>query len=356
MTGKMPVLLNPCPTNRDCFGLRARNDIFITSGVMKRNKSNNSANKEIPLWSGTMKLMTDCIPCNLRVALKAIRELTAEESERRELLAEIMEIPALRGHDWSITGAELVEQVFRTITAALGNHDPFRRRKDQQNQKCLELYPWLKRLVLESEDSLFKATNLAIIGNSIDPMGSLNSQDVEKAIRESLENPVPRSRFVDLKDQLEKSSLMIYLGDNCGEIVFDKLLIETIKAHYEIDIAFVVRSIPTLNDATLKDAVLVGMGDTATVVENGIDGPLPATVLSRCSEQLQNLWSRADVVISKGGGNFDNLDEEKNISTPIYYMLMSKCAPYESYFSVPVEHPILARASSSAARSAGGAS
>jgi len=355
MNGKMPVLLNPCPANRDCFGLRPPNDIFMASGVMKRSTSSNPANKEIPPWSGTMKLKTDCIPCNLKAALMAIRELTAEESEMRELLAEIMQIPALRGHDWSITGAELVEQVFRTITTALGNPDPFRRRKEQQNEKCLELYPGLKRLVAESEDSLFTAINLAIIGNSIDPMGSLNSQDVEKVIRGSLENPVPRSRFVDLKDQLEKSSLMIYLGDNCGEIVFDKLLIETIKARYEIDVAFVVRSIPTLNDATLQDAELVGMGDTATVMENGIDGPLPATILSRCSEQLQSVWSRADVVISKGGGNFDNLDEEENISTPIYYMLMSKCAPYENYFGIPLKHPILARASS-AARSAGGAS
>ncbi len=293
-----------------------------------------------------MKLTTDCIPCNINAALKVIRELTTEENATRELVAEIMEIPALRGHDWSLTGSQLIEQVFRRITAACENPDPFRTQKDRQNKKCLELYPWLKGLVVESEDSLFTAVNLAIAGNSIDPMGYLNSQEVEQAIRGSLEHAVCRSGFMDLKDRLEKSRLVIYLGDNCGEIVFDKLLIETIKAHYEIDVAFVVRSIPALNDATIREAELIGMGDVASIVENGIDGPLPGTVLSRCSERLRALWSSADLVISKGGGNFDSLDEERNITTPIYYMLMCKCIPYRDYFSIPLNHPILSRASS----------
>jgi uncharacterized protein with ATP-grasp and redox domains len=179
-------------------------------------------------------------------------------------------------------------------------------------------------------------------------MGYLSSQEVEQAILGNLERPVSRSNFKELKDRLEKSSLLIYLGDNCGEIVFDKLLIETIKAHHELDVAYVVRSVPALNDATLMEAEFIGMGDTAAIVENGIDGPLPGTMLSRCSQHLQSLWSRADLVISKGGGNFDSLDEEENLTTPVYYMLMCKCAPYQRFFNVPINHPILSRAASSA--------
>lgn len=293
-----------------------------------------------------MQITTDCIACNLKAALMAIRELATEESAMRELVAEIMQVPAMRGLDWSITGSQLVEQVFKRITSAYGNRDPFRQKKEQQNKKCLELYPWLKSLVVESEDPLFTAVNLAIAGNSIDPMGYLSSQEVEQAILGNLERPVPRSSFKDLKDCLDKSSLVIYLGDNCGEIVFDKLLIETIKAHHELDVAFVVRSVPALNDATLREAEIIGMGDTAAIMENGIDGPLPGTILSRCSEQLQRLWSRADLVISKGGGNFDSLDEEENLTTPLYYMLMCKCVPYQNFFNVAVNHPILSRAAS----------
>ena len=295
-----------------------------------------------------MKLTADCIVCNLKAAVMAIRELTTEETIMRELVEEIMQIPAMRGLDWSITGSQLVEQIINRIGNAAGSRDPFQRRKEKQNKRCLELYPRLKSLVDSSQDSLFVAVNLAISGNSMDPMGYLSWQDLEKEIQRILENPVPRSNFMDLKDRLEQSRLAIYLGDNCGEIVFDKLLIETIKAQRDIDVAFVVRSVPTLNDATLADAQFVGMSDTTTVMENGIDGPLPGTILSRCSEQMQRLWSDADLVISKGGGNFDSLDEQKNITTPIFYMLMCKCVPYSNYFNIPLNSPILSRALSRA--------
>jgi damage-control phosphatase, subfamily I len=291
-----------------------------------------------------MKLEPDCIVCNLNAALMAIRELTVEEKQMREFTADIMQIPAMQGLDWSLTGSQLVEQIFKRISAASGNSDPFARFKEQQNKRCLELYPRLKDLVIESEDPLSTAVHLSIIGNSIDPMGKQKPQVVEQAIRESLANPLPGERVTELKDRLEQSRLVLYLGDNCGEIVFDKLLIETLKSYYDVDVTFVVRSIPTLNDATLREAKLIGMDDVAAVIENGIDGPLPGTILSRCSEQLQSLWSGADLVISKGGGNFDSLDEEERITVPLFYMLMCKCIPYRDYFDVPLGYPILSRA------------
>jgi damage-control phosphatase, subfamily I len=291
-----------------------------------------------------MKITPDCIVCNLNTGLMAIREVTADEGLMRELTAEIMKLPAVQGLDWSITGSQLVEQIFRTITEASGNPDPFRRWKEEHNEKCLTLYPLFRKLVMESEDPVFTAINLAIMGNSIDPMGHENPHDIELAIRASLTKAVPRSRFRDLKERLEHSSLVLYLGDNCGEIVYDKLLIETIKSHYNIEVVFVVRSVPTLNDATLSEAKLVGMDEAATVVENGIAGPLPGTIFSRCSAELRSLWLSADLVMSKGGGNFDTLDEEENLTTPLFYMLMSKCIPYRDYFNIPLHYPILSRA------------
>ena len=291
-----------------------------------------------------MKITPDCIVCNLNAGLTAIREVTGDKGLMKALTAEIMRLPALQGLDWSMTGSQLVEQIFKIITAASGNPDPFRRWKEQHNEKCLTLYPLLRNIVTESEDPLFTAVNLAIIGNSIDPMGRENPHDIEQAIRDSLTKTVPRSSFTDLKENLEDSSLVLYLGDNCGEIVYDKLLIETIKSHYDTEVVFVVRSIPTLNDATLKEAMLVGMHEVADLVENGIDGPFPGTILSRCSQRLRELWSTADLVLSKGGGNFDSLDEEEDLGTPLYYMLMSKCIPYREYFNVPLHNPILFRA------------
>jgi uncharacterized protein with ATP-grasp and redox domains len=125
--------------------------------------------------------------------------------------------------------------------------------------------------------------------------------------------------------------------------VFDKLLIKTIRKMCNPEIAFVVRSVPTLNDATLDEARAVGMDKVATLVENGIDGPLPGTILKRCSNEVIDLVSRADLIISKGGGNFDTLEEEKgDLKGKITFMLLSKCDPYYRYFGVELHQPVLA--------------
>jgi uncharacterized protein with ATP-grasp and redox domains len=127
------------------------------------------------------------------------------------------------------------------------------------------------------------------------------------------------------------------------KIVFDKLLIETIKIMYDLEIVYVVRSIPTLNDATLKEAKSVGLDKIATVIENGIDGPLPGTILSRCSNEVNEFVHRSDLIISKGGGNFDTLDEEKeHLKKKITFLLLSKCEPYYKHFGVKMYQPIMA--------------
>ncbi len=100
---------------------------------------------------------------------------------------------------------------------------------------------------------------------------------------------------------------------------------------------------PTLNDATLSEAKSVGLDKIATVIENGIDGPLPGTLLSRCSSEVKELVRQSDLIISKGGGNFDTLDEErKHLRKNISFMLLSKCEPYYKHFGVKIYDPILA--------------
>jgi hypothetical protein len=103
----------------------------------------------------------------------------------------------------------------------------------------------------------------------------------------------------------------------------------------------VVRSVPTLNDVTIKEATFVGMDQVVRVVENGIDGPLPGTIFNRCANQIRALAKQADLIISKGGGNYDSLGEEKNFLNKIVFMLLSKCYPYNQTFGVDMFHPIL---------------
>jgi len=117
---------------------------------------------------------------------------------------------------------------------------------------------------------------------------------------------------------LERARRVAYLTDNAGEIVFDRLLIETIKQAASLEVVCVVKSVPVLNDATLAEAKLVGIDRLATVMENGINGPLPGTILARCSGDVRRLIEDADLIISKGGGNFDTLDEEIGLDDRLF--------------------------------------
>lgn len=288
-----------------------------------------------------MLLTPDCILCIQKASLAAIRELTSDEELVKEVMADLLAIPALQGRDWSQTSPEIFELGFRKITEAFDNPDPFRSWKDRQNEKGLLLYPRLKSVIHDSADPLATAIKLAIIGNSLDLMWSEGSVEVEPLIRDKLGAPLPAEHLAAFEDRLSQSRLIVYIGDNCGEIAFDKLLIETLRDRSLAEVVFVVRSRPILNDATMEDARTVGLSEVATVIENGIDGPVPGTVVRRCSQEFRAAVEEADFIISKGGGNFDSLDEEKQIAHKLCYMLMSKCAPYRSHFNAPLYEPIL---------------
>ena len=290
-----------------------------------------------------MLLEADCVPCILRMSVAALRQLQLDENTIRELTAEILEIPSLRGLDWNTTSAEVIEDVWRKIVKKTGTPDPFRSAKSNQNKKILELYPILKKRVNEAENPLLTAVKLAILGNSLDLMVADSAVTFKDSIKDGVKAPLSRESFSAFDQQLRASRRLVFFGDNAGEIVLDKLLIETIKEVHSAEIVFVVRSVPTLNDATLTEARAIGIHNMARVIESGIDGPLPGTLLSRCSKEVRDVVNRSDLIISKGGGNFDTLDEErKHLNKNISFLLLSKCEPYYRHFGVKIYEPILA--------------
>ncbi len=290
-----------------------------------------------------MLLRPDCIPCILRMTITSLRKLPLDENAIRALYTDILEIPALRGLDWDTTSVEVIEDLWRKIVKRVNTPDPFSLEKSNQNEKIMDLYPHLEKMVNTAADPLYMAVKLSILGNSMDLMVADMSVTIENSISEKVKIPLSDENYSQFKQQLKASKHLLIFGDNAGEIVFDKLLIETIKKMHRLEITYVVRSVPTLNDATLKEAKSVGLDKIASVIENGIDGPLPGTLLSRCSSKVNDLVRRSDLIISKGGGNFDTLDEErKHLRKNISFMLLSKCEPYYKHFGVKLYQPILA--------------
>ena len=289
-----------------------------------------------------MFLKPDCIPCILSMSLNYLRKLSIPEEQVNKIYSNILSLEPLRGEMWNITSPEVIEPIMKKIMTAVGSKDPFAAEKEKQNRKMLSLYPELQRMVKASAHPLRTAAHLASLGNAIDVMMKGGATDIQKIIKEQLVYPLQKSAFETLEKRIINSNCILYFGDNAGEIVLDRLFIETIKEQHGIDSIFVVRSMPTLNDATLKDSKLTGMTSRARVIENGIDGPVPGTLLNRCSKEVQGLFQEAHLIISKGGGNFDTLDElPTKQKSKISYLLLSKCRPYQEHFGVGLQRPIL---------------
>lgn len=182
---------------------------------------------------------------------------------------------------------------------------------------ALELYSQWKPRVINSDDPFRLALRLAIAGNIMD-YGASTSFDIHKTIDRVVSSKFAIDQSELLRAKLQKASKVLYLGDNAGEIVFDRLFIEVIMHG---DIKFVVKGEPVLNDVTIDDAVQVGMHYAADVISNGYDAP--STILNRCSSEFLKEYNSADIIISKGQGNLEGLLSEND--PRIFFLLMVKC-------------------------------
>ena len=227
-----------------------------------------------------MFIKPDCIPCILKMTISSLRKLPLDQHSVKALYTDILQIPALRGQVWDITSPEIIEEVWEKIVAKVNSPDPFIEVKSNQNKNIMALYPFLEKMVNDAVDPLKLAVKLSILGNSMDFMVADSSLTIEKSIAEKAKLPLIDENYDRFRQQLEATRHLLIFGDNDGEIVFDRLLIDLIKKRYQPETTFVVRSVPTLNDATLTEAKAVGIHKIANVIENGIDGPLPGTVRS----------------------------------------------------------------------------
>jgi len=269
------------------------------------------------------------------MSLDVMRTLTNDEKQIKRFLTEVLELKPLREEDYSITSPEMTRDVWSKIKEFSGLEDPLKAKKEEQNRKALNLYPGAKEIIKKSNDPIVETLKLAILGNSIDSMGDIKGFSIEEVVKYLHENWIDTRAVEELKKKISSVRKIVYLGDNCGEIVFDKLLIETLHHIYHTDIIFITRTLPILNDAIFEDALSVGMNEVATVMENGILEPLPGTFLGRASKEVRDLINDSNLIISKGLGNFDTLSEDETLRGKISFLLRGKCYPSCAAHHVP---------------------
>ncbi len=283
-----------------------------------------------------MKIWPDCIPCVIRMSLNTARLGIESDAEIRSFMDWLFQLSHFKETDWNVTSPDIIHDVWLMMRQMYGIHDPLEKIKKEQNETARGVYPLAKDHVLNSNDPLGEAVKFAIAGNSIDIMKA-EAQTPTKETVDRIKQHTLESKDIDtLKKRIQKAKKIVYISDNCGEIFFDKLLLETIKTNSDPEITFIARSLPVLNDATVSDALIAGIDKLARVIRNGISEPFPGTTLNKVSPTARKYIEEADLIISKGGGNYDTLTEETTLKGKITFLLEAKCVPYCTIYKVPL--------------------
>ena len=277
-----------------------------------------------------MKFHAECAACLVEANLRKAAPVQ-DQALRAEYMQKICEIIA--STDMENEAPPLVDaRIIRLRSELLGIEDDFTAIKHSFNQLLLGLYDRLRARIDGAEDPLYAAIQLSMAGNYIDcgVPRDVEPDELLRLLDDAAEKHVAREEYEQLRADLARpGGELVFIHDNCGEIVLDKLLIETIKRLYpQQEIVSLVRGTPVLNDATLEDAVEAGLPEIVDVMENGLEY-VAGTDLKCVPEAVLERIRGAKLVIAKGQGNFETLT---GCGLNVYYLFLSKCAGYTQWY------------------------
>ncbi len=276
-----------------------------------------------------MKFYPECAACLMD--LRARKTQQFDEERRNLFLKKVCGIIAQA--DPQEDAPPLVDsRIIKEQRRIFGEADDFSAEKKHYNDAMLEIYGSLKKKTEEASDPVLAAMQYALAGNYID-FGVLKDTVSEDTLLglldEAAQKEVSRDEYRRFLEDMGNTREMVYLHDNCGEIVLDKLFLETLRARYpKVHFLSVVRGGPILNDATLEDAGAIGLDQVAEVVDNGVEDTA-GTVLRLIRPELKRRMESAGVILSKGQGNFETLG---GCGLNIYYLFLSKCEWYTRWY------------------------
>lgn len=275
-----------------------------------------------------MQATLDCFECLMRQALRAARIATPDAHVQRRILDEVaIRIPEL---NLAKSPAVISMYVYELAAQLSVNADPYKEIRRAQNNLALRIEPELRALVQQSNDPLLTALHLAAAANVID-VGATHQEDIDvhKAIRQALHERFIVDHTDAFRASLAKCRDLLFLLDNAGEIVFDKLLIEQLLKHTPV--TAVVKAKPIINDAIMDDAVQVGLTDVCPVIDNG--GAYIGAPPDLIPEHFRKRMERADVILGKGHGNYETLDD---FPGDVFLLLRAKCSVVAKHMGVKI--------------------
>ncbi|MEA3642627.1 MAG: ARMT1-like domain-containing protein [Lamprobacter sp.] len=261
-----------------------------------------------------MRVYLDCWPCFLRQALSAARRAGASPALQRLILEETMtELSQLSA---DATPPEMGERIHRLVRERAQVADPYLDVKREATTQALALLPALRARVETAADPLQTAVRIAITGNIID-YGVAETFDLEATLERVLHAEAPIDDLNVLRRALERVDEVLYLADNAGETVFDRVLIEALP----VPVRYAVKAGPVLNDATREEAIAAGLDQVAELIDTGCDAM--GAPLGLCSPAFRERFDRAQLIIAKGQANYETLS---GVDAPICFLLQAKCS------------------------------
>ena len=282
-----------------------------------------------------MKLEPECIGCLFNQVLKAFKLLAPDIPREVIITAQKKLMNYLLNFNINEGASPVLGKVAYNIVAdLLDNKDPYHDLKMEYNQLVLDHYEKILEIVEEAEDPLFKAILASALGNTIDFATQHDINIISDLKKFKSENLIINDHEKFLKS-LQNSKQLLILGDNAGEIVFDKILIIILKKNYpDLKIIYSVRSTPIINDSTIEDAEFINLTKVAKVIESN---DAPGIILSEVTKEFKDyFFNRNGVILSKGQGNFESLYGLDIPQKDLYYLLKAKCNLMERIFGVKI--------------------
>lgn len=267
-----------------------------------------------------MKISYECIPCIARQSVEVCKESIVDLKLQQDAIK--LCLKSLSSLEFNETAPEIAHRIHNIVKDITGIEDPYKDLKVKYNKIAEDLYKKIKAKdwMGKSEDPFDLACRLSIAGNIIDfSVGlTIGHDEIVRSIENSLHMPIFGLGTKELKKEIEKTKKIMILGDNAGEIIFDKFLLEALPKE---KITYVVKGGPIVNDAIIEDAISSGLINLVKVIDNGHNAQ--GTILTHCSKDFIEEFNSADLIISKGQANFETLSDCRNKN--IYYLLRAKC-------------------------------
>ncbi|MGB7980525.1 MAG: ARMT1-like domain-containing protein [Candidatus Nanopelagicales bacterium] len=273
-----------------------------------------------------MELFLDCLPCMLRQALEAARMASPDDAVQAAIMDDAMQV--LTQHRSYSSAPAMAAAMHGIVKERSGLTDPYEQVKERDVAAALRLEPMLREFVSDGSDVLLSALKVSATGNVMDS-AIFADLDIEACVSAELAAPFAVCDLDPFVADLAQARTVLIIGDNAGEAVFDKVLAEALSPGHEV--VFAVRDQPIINDVTAREADVIGIAAHAAVVSTGCAAP--GAILAQCSPEFTRLFEAADVVISKGQGNFEALS---GADRRIYFLLKAKCPRLASALGVEV--------------------